>query len=62
MEFHNLYSTVNKIIMTKSRKIRCAEHVARIGNKRNVCTFLVGKAERKGPLKEIEVDVRLMFK
>jgi hypothetical protein len=33
--------------MIKSRKMRWAEHVARMGEKRNVCRLLVGKPERK---------------
>jgi hypothetical protein len=33
--------------MNKSRRMRWAWHVARIGEKRNVCRILVGKPERK---------------
>jgi hypothetical protein len=33
-ELHNLYSSPNIIRMIKSRRMRCAEHVARMGEKR----------------------------
>jgi hypothetical protein len=38
------------IRMIKSRRMRCAGHVARIGEKRNACRILVGKPEGKRPL------------
>jgi hypothetical protein len=40
----------NIIIIMKSRSIRWAEHVARIGVTRNVYRILVGKSEGKRPL------------
>jgi hypothetical protein len=49
-ELHNLYSFPNIIRMIKSRRMRLAEHVARMGEKRNACRILVGKAEGKRPL------------
>jgi hypothetical protein len=36
--------------MIKSRRMRWAGHVARMGEKRNVYRLLVGKPERKRPL------------
>jgi hypothetical protein len=49
-ELHNLYSasSINRII--KSRRMRLAGHVARIGEKRNMYRLLVGKPEGKRPL------------
>jgi hypothetical protein len=48
-ELHDLYSlSVVRIIMSK--RMRWAGHVARMGEKRNVYTLLVGKAEGKRPL------------
>jgi hypothetical protein len=44
-ELHNLYSSPSKIGMIKTRRMRCAGHVARIGEKRNACRILVGKPE-----------------
>jgi hypothetical protein len=49
-ELHNLYSSPSIIRTVKSRWIRWAGHVARIGEKRNVCWLLVGKPEGKRPL------------
>jgi hypothetical protein len=36
--------------MIKSRRVRWAGHVARMGEKRNACKVLVGKLEGKRPL------------
>jgi hypothetical protein len=36
--------------MIKSMRMRWAEHVARIGEKRTACRILVGKSEGKRPL------------
>jgi hypothetical protein len=49
-ELRDLFSSpsISKII--KSRKIRSAGHIARIGEKRNVYRLLVGKPEGKRPL------------
>jgi hypothetical protein len=38
------------IRIIKSRRIRWARHVARMGEKRNAYRLLVGKPERKRPL------------
>jgi hypothetical protein len=47
---HNLYSSPSIIRIIKSRRIRWVEHVARIGEKRNVYRLLVGKPEGNRPL------------
>jgi hypothetical protein len=44
-ELHNLYSSPSIIRMIKSRTIRWAGHVARMGEKRNTYKILVGKPE-----------------
>jgi hypothetical protein len=49
-ELHNLYSSPDIIRQVKSRRIRLAGHVARIGEERKVCKVLVGKPEGKRPL------------
>jgi hypothetical protein len=46
-ELHNLYSSPNIIRMNKSRRMRWAEHVARMGETGNAYRILVGKARRK---------------
>jgi hypothetical protein len=49
-ELHNLYSSPSTIRMIKSRRMRWAGHVARMGEKRNSCRILVRKPEGKRPL------------
>jgi hypothetical protein len=49
-ELHNLYSSPSIVRIIKSRRMRWAGHVARIGEKRNVHRLLVGKPEGKRPL------------
>jgi hypothetical protein len=49
-ELHNLYSSPNIIRIIKSRRIKWAEHVARMGEKRNVYRLLVGKPDGKSSL------------
>jgi hypothetical protein len=49
-ELHNLYSSPSIIRIIKSRRMRWAGHVARIGGKRNVYVLLVRKPEGKRPL------------
>jgi hypothetical protein len=41
--------TYPKILLGKSRRMRWAEHVARMGEERKVYTILVGKPEGKRP-------------
>jgi hypothetical protein len=48
-ELHNFYSSANIIRIIKSRRMRWAGHVARMGGKRNVYRLLVGKPEGKRP-------------
>jgi hypothetical protein len=49
-ELHNLCSSPDIIRQIKSRRMRWAGHVARMGEERNVCRVLVGKPEGKRPL------------
>jgi hypothetical protein len=49
-ELHNLYSSPSMIRMIKSRRMRWAEHVARMGAGENASMILVGKQEGKRPL------------
>jgi hypothetical protein len=65
-ELHNLYCLRNIITMIKSRRMKCAGHVTRMGEKRNAYSILVGKPERKRSLRRsrrrwvdnIEIDLR----
>jgi hypothetical protein len=49
-ELHNLYTSSNTIRIIKSRRMRRARHVARLGEMRDVYKILVGKPEGKRPL------------
>jgi hypothetical protein len=49
-ELHRLYSSPNIVRVIKSRRMRWAGHVARMGEGRGVYGVLVGKPEGKGPL------------
>jgi hypothetical protein len=49
-ELHSLYSPSNIVRVIKSRRMRWAEHVARMGEGRGVYRILVGKPECKTPL------------
>jgi hypothetical protein len=47
---HNFYSSPSIIRMIKSRRMRWAGYVTRMGAKRNAYRILVGKPEGKRPL------------
>ena len=49
-ELNDLYSSPNIVWVIKSKRMRWAGHVARMGEERGVCTVLVGKSELKRPL------------
>jgi hypothetical protein len=49
-ELHYLYSSPSIIRMMKSRTMKLAGHVARMGEKRNAYRILVRKPEGKSPL------------
>jgi hypothetical protein len=49
-ELHNLYSSQDIIRQVKSRRMRWAGHVARMGEVRKMYKVLVGKPEGKRPL------------
>jgi hypothetical protein len=49
-ELHILYSSPNIIRQVKSRRMRWAGHVARMGEERNVYKVLMGNPEQKRQL------------
>jgi hypothetical protein len=65
-ELHNLYSSPGIIRQIKSRRMRWAEHVARVGEGRKVHKVLVGKPKGRRPLERprprredgIRMDIR----
>jgi hypothetical protein len=67
-ELHNLFSSPDITRQIKSRRMRWAGHVARMGEGKNVYRILVGKPEGKRPLERpmrrwedgIKMDLRKM--
>jgi hypothetical protein len=49
-ELSDLYSSPNIVRVIKSRRMRCAGHVARTGKRRGVYRLLVGEPEGMNPL------------
>jgi hypothetical protein len=49
-ELHDLYSSPNIVRVIKSRRMRLAAHVARMGEERGAYRLLVGRPEGKRPL------------
>jgi hypothetical protein len=49
-ELHSLYSSPNIVTVIKSRRMRWAVHVARMGKGRGAYRVLVGRPEGKRPL------------
>ena len=49
-ELNDLYSSLNIVLVIKSRRIRWAGHVARIGEERGVYRVLVWKPEGRRPM------------
>jgi len=49
-ELNDLYSSPNIVRVIKSRRMRWAGHVARMGEERGVYRILVGKPEGRRPL------------
>jgi hypothetical protein len=54
-----IFYTPPQIRQIKSRRMRWAGHVARMGEERNVYRVLMGKPEGKRPLKNQGVDGRM---
>jgi len=49
-ELNDLYCSLNIVRMIKSKRVRWAGHVARMGDRRGIFRVLVGKPEGKRPL------------
>jgi hypothetical protein len=61
-ELHNLYSSPDIIRQVKSRRMRWAGHVARVGEERKVYKVLVGKSEGKDHSEDQGVGGRMVSK
>ena len=64
-ELHGLYSSPNIVRVIKSRRMRWAEHLSRMGERRGVYRVLVGKLEGKRPFgrpwRRWEYNIKLDF-
>jgi hypothetical protein len=56
-ELRDLYSSPSIIRIIKSRRMRCADHVARMGEKRSAYRFFVEKPEGKDTLRKTKTQV-----
>jgi hypothetical protein len=59
-ELHNLCSSPNIVRQIKSKRMRWAGHVARMGEWRNVYSVLVGNPEGKSHVEDQGVDGRMV--
>ena len=61
-ELNDLYSIPNIVRVVKSRRMRWAGHVARMGEDRGVQRVLVGKPEGKRPRGDQDIDGRIILR
>jgi hypothetical protein len=61
-ELHNLYSSPNIVRMIKSRRMRWAGHVARMGEGRGVYRVLFLRPESKRPLGRPRIVGRIILR
>jgi hypothetical protein len=61
-ELHDLYSSPNVIRVIKSRKIRWAGHVTRMGERRGTYRILVERSDRRRLFEDPGVDGRILLK
>jgi len=62
VELNDLYCSPNVVRVIKSRRMRWAGHVARMGEMRSVYRVLFGKPEGKRPLERPGVDGRIILR
>jgi len=60
-ELNDLYSSLNIVRVIKSRRMRWAGHVARMGEERGVYRVLVGKPEGKRPRRRWVDNIMMDF-
>jgi hypothetical protein len=63
-ELNDLYSSPNIVRVIKSRRMRWAGHVARMGERRGAYRILLGKTEGVSPLgrPRLDIDWRIILK
>jgi len=60
-ELHSLYASLNIVRVIKSRRMRWAENVARMGEGRGIYRVLVGRPRGEGPLERPRRRWRIMW-
>ena len=60
-ELYHLYSSPNNFRVIKSRRMRWAGHVERIGERRGLYRYLVGKMRERHCLGDPDVDRRIII-
>jgi hypothetical protein len=60
-ELYDLFSSPNTIRVIKSRRMRWAGRVARMGARRSACRVLVGKPEEKSHIGRPRLDGRIIL-
>jgi hypothetical protein len=60
-ELHDLYSSPNIVRVIKSRRVRWAGHVTRMGEGRGAYRVLVGRPEGKRPLGRLGIGGRIIL-
>jgi hypothetical protein len=60
-ELHNLYAASSITKMMKSRRIRMAGHVARVGDMRNIYKFWSENLKGKDQTEDLDVDGRIIL-
>jgi hypothetical protein len=61
-ELNDLYSSPNIVRVTKSRRMRCAGHVARKVGREVYTDFLWGNKRERDDLEDPGIDGRIMFR
>jgi hypothetical protein len=61
-ELYDMHSSLKISRVIKSRKIRWAGHVARMGDRRGAYRVLVGRPEGKSHLEDLGVDGKTILK
>jgi hypothetical protein len=61
-ELHSLYSSPNIVRAIKSRRMRLAGHVARMGEVRDIYRVLVGWSEGKNHWEDLDVGGRITLR